>query len=164
MRWRCSVCGGEHEGLPHDYGSSAPRYWDGPGAPDDWLSDDVCVWTDDAGERNYFIRGLLTIPVLDAQDDFRYGLWSSLSKRSFERVLELWDDPARTEEPPYFGWLANSPPGYPDTRGLAVDVVTAELDLRPQLVLHDADHPLVHEQRTGITLDRVRRIAELTLH
>ena len=66
--------------------------------------------------------------------------------------------------PPYFGWLANSPSGYPDTRGLAVDVVTTKLELRPQLVLHDADHPLVHQQRDGITLDRVRRIAELNLH
>lgn len=164
MRWRCSVCGEEHVGLPHDWAFEKPRYWEGPRGPDDRLTDDLCVWTDDAGDRSYFIRGLLTIPVVDAEDDFRYGLWSSLSEASFERVLELWDDPRRTQEPPYFGWLASSPPGYPDTRGLAVDVVTASLELRPELVLHDADHPLAREQRDGITLDRVREIAEANLH
>lgn len=164
MRWRCSVCGGEHESLPHDWVLDRPRYWDGPRGPEDWLSDDLCVWTDDDGVRSFFIRGLLTIPVVDADDDLRYGFWSSLSRSSFARVLELWDDPRRTQEPPYFGWLASAPPGYPDTRGLAVDVVTASLDLRPQLVLHDADHPLVREQREGVTLARVREIAENHLH
>jgi hypothetical protein len=164
VRWRCSVCGEEHEGLPRDWAFAAPRQWDGPRSPDDWIDDDLCVWRDDAGELAYFIRGLLTIPVLDDVGGFRYGLWSSLSKASFDRVLELWDDPRRVEEPPYFGWLANSPPGYPDTSGLAVDVITSDLALRPQIVLHDADHPLVREQRTGITLERVKQIAEQNLH
>ena len=164
MRWRCSVCGREHEGLPRDWAFEQPRYWDGPRTPDDWLSDDLCVWRDDDGELSYFIRGLLSIPVVDDEGDLRYGFWSSLSKASFDRVVELWDDPRRTEEPPYFGWLASAAPGYPDTHGLAVDVVTADLELRPQLVLHDADHPLVREQREGITLARVREIAEANLH
>jgi hypothetical protein len=162
--WRCSVCGAEHEGLPHDWAFEKPRYWDGPRTEDDVLGEDVCVWTDDGGERAYFIRGLLTIPVVDDGDDLRYGVWSTLSKQSFDRVLELWDDPRRVEEPPYFGWLASAPPGYPDTRGLSVDVVTSELEQRPRFVLHDGDHPLVREQREGITVDRLRELAELNLH
>src|SRR5439155_1271616 len=77
------------------------------------------------------------------------------SRLSFERVLELWDDPARTEEPAYFGWLSNSLPNYPETLNLPASVVTAELELRPNIVLHDGEHPLVREQREGITVERL---------
>ena len=91
-------------------------------------------------------------------------MWSSLSESSFDRILGLWDDPRRTEEPPYFGWLSNSLPGYPETLNLKLDVETSELDLRPQLVLHDGDHPLIAEQRDGVTMDRVYEIAELNMH
>lgn len=151
-------------GLPHDWAFDRPTYWEGPRDGDDFLDDDLCRWTDDAGAPSYFIRGLVTIPVLDAEDDFRYGVWSSLSEASFARVIEHWEDPARVNEPPYFGWFSNSLPGYPDTLNLPLDVVTDELEKRPELVFHDADHPLVVEQRDGITMARVREIAELNLH
>jgi hypothetical protein len=138
--------------------------WDGGKSDNDELTDDLCVWTDDAGEPAFFIRGLLTIPVLDADDDFRYGVWSSLSAASFERIVELWDDPARIEEAPYFGWLSNSIPGYPDTASLPLSVITGSLELRPSFLLDDGDHPLIREQREGITTNRVLEFAELNLH
>jgi hypothetical protein len=164
VRWTCSRCGKEHSGLPYDWAFNEPAYWEGPRSKHDELTEDLCRWTDDAGKPSYFIRGLLTIPVVDATDDFRYGVWSSLSERSFERVIEVWDDPARVDEDPYFGWLSNALPGYPETLSLALDVVTSSLDLRPEFVLHEANHPLVLEQRTGITTARVREIAELNMH
>jgi len=107
---------------------------------------------------------VLYIPVADSDQPLGYGVWSSLSKESFERVYDLWDDPKRTDEPPYFGWLSNSLPGYPETRSLPLDVVTAEFDKRPSLLLHDGDHPLIDEQRAGITMERVREVAELNMH
>jgi hypothetical protein len=162
--WRCQRCGEEHEGLPLDWAFVAPAYWDGPQSDDDWLSEDLCVWTDDAGDLNYFIRGVLYVPVLHSEQMLGYGVWSSLSRESFERIYDLWDDPKRVQEPPYFGWLSNSLPGYPDTRSLPLDVVTAELDKRPALALHDGEHPLIEEQRHGITIERAREIAELNLH
>jgi hypothetical protein len=164
VRWTCSRCGQEHVGVPHDWAYDRPVYWDGPRGDGDWLSEDLCVWTDDDGGRNFFIRGVLYLPVLESEEKFGYGVWSSLSEQSFKRVYHLWDDPARTNEPPYFGWLSNSLPGYPNTLNLPLDVVTAELDKRPSLVLHDGEHPLVEEQRRGISLARVREIAELNLH
>jgi hypothetical protein len=119
---------------------------------------------DDAGEPAYFIRGVLHVPVADLRDTLRYGAWSSLSEKSYERVLELWDDPRRTEEPPYFGWLSNSLPGYPETLSLPCDVVTDELDLRPTIALHEDDHPLVQEQRDGIGMDRLLDLIGPRLH
>jgi hypothetical protein len=164
LRWTCSRCGAEHDGVPLDWAYDAPIYWDGGRNDDDWLSEDLCMWTDDAGERSYFIRGVLEIPVSDSSDPLGYGVWSSLSKDSFERVWTLWDDPARTKEKPYFGWLSNSLPGYPETLSLPLDVAVQEIDKRPVLILHDGDHPLVEEQQKGISPARVREIAELNMH
>lgn len=164
MRWRCSVCGEEHDGLPLDWSYEKPSYWDGPHNDEDFLTSDLCSWTDDEEKRNYFIRGVLHVPVPELDDTLRYGVWSSLSRESFDRVYELWDVPARVHEPPYFGWLSNSLPGYPETLNLKTDVVTDSLKLRPRFVLHDGDHPLIREQREGITIDRVLDLVGPRLH
>jgi hypothetical protein len=164
VRWICSRCGQEHVGIPLDWAYDRPLYWEGPQSDDDWLSEDLCVWTDDAGKLNFFIRGVLYVPIVDSGQTLGYGVWSSLSRESFTRIYELWDSPKRVEEPPYFGWFSNSLPGYPETRSLPLDVVTNEFDKRPSLELHDSDHPLVTEQRDGITLERAREIAERNMH
>jgi hypothetical protein len=87
-----------------------------------------------------------------------------LSKDSFDRVNELWDDENRVKEPAYFGWLSNSIPGYEETLNLPLDVVVEAVELRPSLRLHDGDHALIREQREGITMARAREIAELGFH
>jgi hypothetical protein len=154
----------EHDDLPLDWAFDAPVYWEGPRGENDYLDSDLCVWTDDGGRENFFIRGVLELPVVDSADVFGYGVWSSLSEDSFRRVLELWEDPARVDEPPYFGWLSNAIPDFPDTLNLPLSVVTRELELRPCFQLDDGDHPLVVAQREGVTLDFVRAIAEKNLH
>ena len=164
MRWRCSRCGEEHDDLPFDLAFEAPAYWDGGRGAADRLSDDLCTWTDDDGRLNYFVRCVLPLAIVDHDEEFRYGVWASLSERSFDRFVELYDDPARVDEPPYFGWLSNAIPDYPETLNLPSDVVVFEESLRPKVVLHDAPHPLVRDQREGITLERVRTVVERALH
>jgi hypothetical protein len=164
-RWTCATCGEEHVGLPLDFAFDEPGYWDGPRAPDDYLDTDLCVWTDDGGTRCHFVRGVLEIPVLGTDARFAYGVWGSLSAESFGRMLAVWDDARRVEEPPYFSWLSNSIPGYPETLSLRANVITRTPDLRPAIVLAgDADHPLAREQREGITVERAREIAGLLMH
>ena len=161
--WTCSRCGEEHAGLP-DLSFDAPWHWDGPHGEPDRLTEDLCRWTDADGNPAFFIRGVLHIPLVDGDDTFGYGAWSSLSEQSFERVVDLWTDPARVHEDPYFGWLSNRLPGYPDTLNLPLDVITAELDLRPAFVLHDGEHPIIAAQRQGITVARARELVERDLH
>jgi hypothetical protein len=163
-RWTCASCGEEHVGLPLDFAFDEPAFWDGGRGPDDHLTSDLCTWTDDDGTLCHFVRGVLELPVVETGDRVAYGVWGSLSDDSFERLLAVWDDERRVEEPPYFSWLSNSIPGYPETLGLKANVITRTPELRPAIVLLEDDHPLAREQREGITIERVREIASLLLH
>ncbi|WP_081898994.1 DUF2199 domain-containing protein [Herbidospora cretacea] len=159
----CSCCGDRHDGLPLSYGTEAPDYWK-PGMedpPHNVLSSDQCV----IGGRAFFIRGLIEIPLVDADDVFTWNVWVSLSHQNFVRALEFWEIPGRESEPPYFGWLSTELPIYsPSTINLKTNLHTRPIGERPVIELEPTDHPLAVEQRTGITLDRARQIAEFLLH
>jgi len=152
--------------LPLSYGSNFPAYYFT--VPEDELEkrvefdDEICVIDDEF----FFIRGCLDIPILDGGDEnlFTWNVWCSLSRTSFERILENWENANRVDDPPCFGWLNTSLPGYPETLTLKTNVVTRELGMRPFVELEPTVHPLAIEQRTGITLQRVQEIAEIVLH
>ena len=115
-------------------------------------------------ESEFFVRGCLEIPVIDGPRPFVWGVWTSLSKPNFKRMGELWETPGREKEPPYFGWLCTSLPLYPETVHLKTNVHIRPVGQRPFVELEPTEHPLAVEQRTGITMDRVREIAEALLH
>jgi hypothetical protein len=79
-------------------------------------------------------------------------------------MAELWSTPGREGEPPYVGWLQTELPDYPPTVGLKVRVQTRPVGERPTVEVEPSAHPLVREQREGITSQRVREIAERLLH
>jgi hypothetical protein len=124
------------------------------------LSSDQCI----IDEQYFYIVGNLEIAVHGAAEKFSWDVWVSLSDRNFARASELWERPGRESEPPYFGWLSTSLPGYPETVGLKTLVHTREVGRRPRVELETTDHPLSVEQRDGVTLERVQAIAELVLH
>lgn len=162
--WRCGCCGEVHGELPMHYGAPAPALWFTiPEAERDdraMLSSDMCLIDEEHG----FIVGNLEIPVLDSDEHFSWDVWVSLSLPNFKRAFQLWEQPGRESEPPYFGWVSTSLPGYPETLHLKSHVHTREVGRRPRIELEPTDHPLAVEQRTGITLARVREIAEMVLH
>ncbi len=159
----CTCCGQEHGGLPFAYAMAAPVYWteEVAGNPDSRLGDESCV----IDNEHCFVRGRIVLPVHDADEDFEWGVWVSLSKENFARMGEVFEDPARVQEPPYFGWLSSVLPGYePTTLDLKTNLHTQELGIRPVIELEPTDHPLAVEQREGIMLVRVQEFAELALH
>ena len=91
-------------------------------------------------------------------------MWSSLSEENFVRALDLWHAESRVKEPPYSGGLATRLPVYPETLELKVRIHSREVGKRPRIELEPTDHPLAIEQRDGITLARVREIAQALLH
>jgi len=102
--------------------------------------------------------------VIGRDERFRWGVWTSLSKSNFDRMVDLWHDPKLLDEPPYFGWLSSSIDLYPDTLNLKTNVHSKDIGQRPSLLLEPKDHPLAIEQRSGVAMARVREIAERSLH
>ncbi|MFB6830585.1 DUF2199 domain-containing protein [Streptomyces hydrogenans] len=146
-----------------NYTAEAPAVWDAAfaDAEDCLLSADQCVVLG----QHYFVKGLIEIPVIGGDEVFSWGVWVSLSRENFARAAELWDTPGRESERPYFGWLTTDLPVYPSpTLNLKTHVHTRPVGERPRVELEPTDHPLAVEQRTGISLDRVREIAAAVLH
>jgi hypothetical protein len=158
--YQCATCGQWHPELPFAWHMEQPDYV--LSIPEDErpsrveLSSDQCVIDDEF----FFIRGLIEVPVLDATEEFAWGVWVSLSPDSFERVAKLWNEKGRESEPPYFGWLSNDLPLYPSTLNLKTNVHTRPVGQRPFVELQPTDHPLSIEQRSGITVARVSAIAQ----
>ncbi len=161
--YHCHRCGQHHGDLPLHYGFHAPAYW--YGVPEDersrrcLLSSNQCV----IDEEHFFIVGNLELPIIGSEDRFSWDLWVSLSADNFARAFKLWVQPGRESEPPYFGWLSSSVPGYPETLSLKTMIHTRPVGVRPLIELEPTDHPLAVEQRDGITWERVQQIAETIL-
>jgi len=160
----CSVCGEHHSDFPLDIAFGSPIYWDQ--IPESErnargeLTLDFCTIDD----HDFFVRGLIEIPILDSDKFFVWGVWTSLSRKNYSRLIDLWHDPKIVDEPPYFGWLSNRLPGYPDTLNLKTNVHSRNVKWRPYVTLERTDHPLALEQRNGITLARVAELAGTVLH
>jgi hypothetical protein len=163
--WTCERCGETHTGLP-DIGISQPDLWlrltDEERARSR-LDADTCEINADDGS-SFFVRGVLELPLVDADGTFGYGVWGSLSESHFRRFLELYDDPERVDEPPYFSWLSNRLAGWPETLNLKTNVEIFDIASRPRIVLEPTDHPLARAQYEGIAFRRALELVEPHLH
>ncbi len=160
----CSRCGEVHEGPPLAYGADYPEAWaEVPEAQRRRrvvMSEEQCI----IDRQDFYVRARLVIPVVDGPEAFEWGVWVSLGQKSFLRAAELWSTTGREQEPPYAAWLQTALPGYPPTVGLKGWLQTRPVGERPTFALEPTDHPLAREQRDGITMQRVREIAEMLLH
>lgn len=160
----CHTCGQHHAELPMDFAANLPNPYLAIPAEERqsrcYLTSDVCV----IDAKEFYVRGCLEIPVLDGPRPFVWGVWVSLSEKSFKRVVELWDYDGTEKESPFFGWLCTRLPLYPDTGLLKTHVHLRPANQRPLIELEPTDHPLAVEQREGIAMDRVREIAAALLH
>ena len=159
--YTCSCCGKYHEELPTSYGNPAPIYYyeAGPEEQDERfeLDDDLCVMDNE----HFFIRGCIEIPVIDGEGPFIWDVWVSLSEANFNKTNDYWDVEGREDKlEPMFGWLSTDIPYYPETINLKTNVHTRSLGIRPYIELEPTNHPLAIEQRKGITMERIKKIAE----
>jgi hypothetical protein len=167
--WVCGGCGSKHAGV-FDLVCSKPDAW--PGS-DDWsenvellnsnhiLTEDFCVLN---GEH-FFVRCVVQLPILvEPGATFGFGVWSTLSKRSFDLYVETFDSGEQGDLGPWFGWFSNHLKGYPDTFNLKCQVHPRAARQRPLIELEPTEHPLAIEQRDGITFDRLLEIYALNGH
>ncbi|WAL65903.1 DUF2199 domain-containing protein [Amycolatopsis cynarae] len=162
-RFRCTLCAEEHAGPPLSYGTRAPAYWrdDLASQPGNLLTADQCV----IANEHFFIRARIVLPIVDSSDAFEWSAWVSLSPDNYQRACGLWNDPARVNERPYFGWLSTELTPYtPTTLNLKTMVHQTPVGLTPVVELEPTDHPLARQQRDGITVEQIQTLAEQLLH
>jgi hypothetical protein len=130
--------------VPLDFAYDAPDHWttELESEPNSFRNSDFCV----IRKENFFVRALLEISLVGLSNTMRFGMWVSLSERNFDRMVELWEDPAIVNEPAYFGWLSNSIDFYPSTLNLKTKVKSRDVSARPYIELEPTDHPLAMEQ------------------
>lgn len=163
MGWRCGLCNEEHDELPFAYGAEAP--WRMLVPEDEFddrveLHDSVCV----IDGEHFFVRGKIELPVHGHAEPFQWSVWCSVSKDSFHRMMDMWEDPERVHAEPYFGWLSTSLPMYdPGTLNLKTKLHEREPGTIPLVELEPTDHPLAVEQREGISMERVEYFAHALL-
>ena len=166
MRFTCATCGAEHDLDDIAFGADAPLQWN-------LLSDeersrsslraDQCE-IDSSDGRSFYIRACLEIPITHTDRIFTWGVWCSLSEKSYLEIAEHWDDPARVNIGPHFGWLCTKIPSYPDTAFLKTMVHQRQVGSRPWVELQSTDHPLAADQRNGIEDHRIKTIVIGLLH
>ena len=154
-RYTCSQCGEVHEDLA-DVGIAQPDYYWGVPEVERRrrieLDEDICILD---GE-DFFIRGVIEIPIHDYTQKFGFGVWVSQKKENFQTYREHFDSSAIG---PFFGWLSNQIIYYEaDTINLKTMVHFRGGGLRPIIELDFDEHPLSVAQRDGITLEEAWKI------
>lgn len=160
----CATCGNYHDELPLCFGAAAPDYYYSI-PPEERktrveMSADWCVVDDE----HFFIRGRIEILIIDHTEPLVWNAWTSLSESNFIRSQEMWHDPLRVAEAPYFGWLQTVIPGYDNTLNIKTWVHTQAVGIAPQIEVFEEAHPLMLDQQNGITLAHAQQIVEGILH
>ena len=170
LKWKCGSCDEWHTGPILDIGFDEPHYWSKefeesarwtvlPSGELEknsgtFLDSDYCAIED----RDFFVRGLISLPILGAAETFCWGVWGSLSRENFEKLIRADHANERLEIPAMFSWLSNNIPDYPDTLSLKMYAHIQEPGLRPEFWLERSDHPLSQENHHGISPERVKEI------
>lgn len=116
-------------------------------------TDDLCaIWGDAEDSHRFYVRGLLPLPVVGRETPYNLGIWLEVSKKSFDRILELWEDVDQANEPPIDGRLANAVPFQLPTVGLAGLLHLTGPSTRPNFLVTDSLHAMYTEQVHGISL------------
>lgn len=162
-KYICSSCGQEHEEWPALVYTSPTNY--NTLSEDDKksigeLSSDFCI-IKHSDQTDRFIRCTLTLKVIDHCEDLDYGLWVSLSEKSFQDYSDNFKN--ENHEAKYFGWLSNDLPDYDFKESIPTTVFIRTGNQRPEIVPHrDFDHPFVKDYYNGITKAAAeRRIKEM---
>jgi hypothetical protein len=170
LRWKCGSCDEWHCGPCLDFGVSEPSYLGKDEAKASrwtnliprkvkkpaktFLDEDYCS----INGESFFVRGIIELPIIGTGQNFRWGVWGSLSRTNFEVLIDADCDSKRTELPPMFSWLSTQLPEYPESLNMKMYAHIQEPGTRPYFRLEPTDHPLAREYYHGIVPDRVREI------
>ena len=158
FRFRC-VCGQMHTGSPN-YGFTAPDAF--VGQPPQVkaaaaYSRDFCAYVDTQGQRFYFARALLRVPIQLSDDPFMWGLWVQLGLEDYRQYLDAYE--RSDADFCLTAWIRNNLPVYPPTDGMPVQLVPQAGRQLATVRIPRNDHRLALDFNEGIAPARAARIA-----
>lgn len=163
MGFKCDVCGQYHEEFPMDLAYKRPGdYFKIPKNERServHINEDICVIDD----KEFYIRGIIELPVKNNSDTFRFGTWARINKDDFEKYLELWDA-TEINEPPFLGQLSGGIGFYEETDKLEVNIYLQSNNDRPKFKLISKVHLLGIDQEQGISMEKVHQFVEPILN
>lgn len=163
LKFKCSCCGETHEEWPaltfispdnYHYLSEEDKKSIG------YIDSDFCTISH-SDQIDRFVRCTLIQKVNDHCEDLDYGLWVSLSEKSyFDYEKNFKQD---SEEKTYFGWLCNDIIDYEFSESIPMNVITRNNGQRPELIPHkDFNHPFVKDYYNGISKKEAeKRISDM---
>jgi hypothetical protein len=147
----CSVCGNAHDGLPDVAFRWPDPYFGIPEAERSTRvkgSEDLCS----IDEEDFFVRGVIVVPVSEQDAGWGIGAWVSLKQENFDTYRNNYNT---SEIGPFFGWLCNRLPFYEEeTWALKTTVHFQGNNQRPLIEIQEADHPLYSDFSCGVSLER----------
>lgn len=151
ISYKCSCCGQVYETLPLCFGADFPDYYfsipPNERAERIELQQSLCV----VDKEHFFHRGRLTIPLIDYSENLIFNVWTSVSEDNFGIRMDLWEDPKRVNQVPYFGWLQTIVPNYGNTLNIKIIAIEQAVGLIPEIKVIEENHPLAIDQGNGIT-------------
>ena len=164
IKYICNSCGQEHEEWPALSYFSPAKYHllsENDKQKVATLDSDFCV-INNPDQTDRFIRCTLTQKVTDHCKNLEYGLWVSLSEKSFQDYMDNFDN--ENHETGYFGWLSNNLPDYEFKESIPTNVYTRLGNQRPEIIPHkNFDHLFVYDYFNGITkAEAERRIKSMS--
>lgn len=161
----CKVCGQQHTELLMDLAYQRPA--DVFKIPVEErperirMNDDLCIIDD----REFYIRGVLALPVSELDDSFRWGVWAQVDQESFDYYQAHWHISSVAGLMPFSGRLSGGLAAYSESDQLRVSIHLQPNNQRPLFVVEDQDHPLNQAQQQGITLHDVEAfVARIAPH
>lgn len=158
--YKCSICGKVHDAWPMDISYSKPAdYYKVPLGEREArikFTTDLCS----IDNTDFYIRGILALPVMGCSDEFRWGLWARVEEHHFKRYVELWNGNIPEGEPAFVGYLSGRIKYYADSDMLEVMVHLQSGNQRPRFEVVADRHPLGIDQRNGISIEQAHSFVE----
>ena len=154
MTYTCSKCGEEHEGWPA-LTFKAPDFYVQLGKEERekaYFTPDLCV-VQHGDQTDRFIRCVMHQKVNEHCQDLEYGLWVSVSEKSYEDYVKNFNNASHKTQ--YFGWLSNWFPEYEKfvwiKMHIAVDNANNQRPKAFVQIVNDPGIPLVRDYFQGIS-------------
>ncbi len=149
--YKCSCCGKVYDEIPLCFGGEFPDYYFSV-PPEEReqrieMHESLCV----IDNEHFFHRGRIIVPINDYEENLTFNVWTSISKENFSKRNDLWEDPDRINEEPYFGWLQTIVPTYGNTINIKTIAHEQEVGFIPNIEVIEEDHTLTIDQQNGIT-------------